>query len=233
MLDYALEWDRAENEFKLAMPLSDPADVEPQIQYSRHLTQVGRLAEARRQLLTARSVEPASAVVTSLLANNYFDGGQLDSAVVDIKRAFQNDPTNQTTLTFGLMIRFAVGDTAAVRDLLKRSPPTSVPALYVLGAMGDSATAMKRLRDLESAQPRPVMTETARAWIMLSVGDTAQALAALERATTAHEIWPQRQLVLYPVYDIIRSSDRFKALLRRMNLPVDLASPDVRRKARP
>ena len=232
VLDYAWDWDRAETEFKLAMPLSSSEDVEPQIQYSRHLTHVGRIAEARQLLLAARSVEPASAVVTSLLANSYFHAGQLDSAVVDIKRAFQNDPTNQTTLSFGLLIRFAAGDTAAVRDLVKRSPLSSVVAFYVLGAMGDSATAMKRLRDLESARPKPVMTETARAWIMLSVGDTAQALAALERATTAHEIWPQRQLVMYPVYDVIRGSDRFKALLRRMNLPIELASPVVRRRAR-
>jgi hypothetical protein len=55
---------------------------------------------------------------------------------------------------------------------------------------------------------------------MLAMGDTTAAMAALERATDANELWPAFPGVLDPIYDPIRSSARFHALLRRVNLPL-------------
>jgi len=48
--------------------------------------------------------------------------------------------------------------------------------------------------------------------------------SALERATEANELWPASgSALLDPIYDPVRSSARFQALLRRVNLPVDVA----------
>jgi len=55
---------------------------------------------------------------------------------------------------------------------------------------------------------------------MLGVGDTTEAMAALERATDANEFWPSLQPMIDPIFDPIRNSARFHKLLGRVNLPV-------------
>ena len=52
----------------------------------------------------------------------------------------------------------------------------------------------------------------------LAVGDTLQALSALERATDAREIWPSFQSALDPVHRPLWGSARYRALLRRVGL---------------
>jgi hypothetical protein len=48
-------------------------------------------------------------------------------------------------------------------------------------------------------------------------------MAAMERATDANELWPAFGSVLDPMYDPMRSSARFHAILRRVNLPLSEA----------
>jgi hypothetical protein len=58
---------------------------------------------------------------------------------------------------------------------------------------------------------------------MMAIGDTTEAMAAMERATDANELWPAFGSVLDPMYDPMRSSGRFHAILRRVNLPLSEA----------
>jgi hypothetical protein len=64
------------------------------------------------------------------------------------------------------------------------------------------------------------MAETATAFAMLGLGDTAQALDALKRATDAKEIWPMFFSERVGIFDGVRGSARFQALLRRVGLLV-------------
>ena len=56
--------------------------------------------------------------------------------------------------------------------------------------------------------------------MMLGMGDTTEAMAALERATDANELRPSLEPIIDPMFDPIRNSARFHNLLRRVNLPV-------------
>jgi hypothetical protein len=53
---------------------------------------------------------------------------------------------------------------------------------------------------------------------LLGIGDSARALDALERALDAREMWPSNLSLLEPMYDPVRPSPRFAALLRRVGL---------------
>ena len=64
-----------------------------------------------------------------------------------------------------------------------------------------------------------------RAYIHLGLGDTANALSALERATDAKELWPTVMEEYSPATDPIRASARFHKLLERVGLA---ASPVAR-----
>ncbi len=80
-----------------------------------------------------------------------------------------------------------------------------------------------RLRELERKRPTPWLAATTRSYVMFGIGDTTEAMAALERATDANELWPASGSVLDPMFDPVRSSARFHALLRRVNLPLSEA----------
>jgi eukaryotic-like serine/threonine-protein kinase len=226
-------WDSAATEFRTAVRLRAPDDIEPLVQYGRYMLHQGRAADALEQFLKARRTEPSSALVSSWVAFTYLLLGQMDSARVESERAFQNDSTNYTTLQYGATIRAMAGRFPEARNLINGLSRHDRMALWVLAVTGDTATALARLRELESTRPLPWMAETTRAYVMIGMGDATSAMAALERATDAQELWPASGSVLLdPIFAPVRSSARFRALLRRINLPASGATPGLRLVAR-
>ena len=181
---------------------------------------VSHLLDALNQFLEARRTEPASGVVSSWVSYTYYLQRQLDSALVENARALQNDSTSLLARGFGAVARLAAGDTAGALGLVSRLPPKYGMRLYVIAVTGDTATALARLRELESEGPKRWKTPTTRAFVMLGVGDTTEAMAALERATDSNELWPSSVPMIDPMFDPIRNSARFHKLLGRVNLPV-------------
>jgi eukaryotic-like serine/threonine-protein kinase len=221
MHQHANAWDSAAVEFRTAVRLRNDADIEPLVQYGRHLLFRAQVAAALDQFLLARRTEPASALVSSWLSYAYFLHGQMDSAVVESARAFQADSTNITTLSLGATVRLGRGDTVGARDLTRRMSRFDPHPLYVLAATGDTASAFGLLRELEREVPMRWFAATTRAFAMLGAGDTTAAVAAFERATDADEFWPSYTPVIDPKFDPIRRNPRFQALLRRVGLPPD------------
>ncbi len=217
LLEYALEWDRAESEFKSALEL-DRHNVEARIQYGAHLRIRGRLAESARQMEMAREDDPASAVVASHLSWAWYLNGQVDSALAESARARRIDASNFTAVSLGALVLLGAGQAEAAHSLILRLPSRNYQALYVLAATGDRATALGRLQVLESTHPPPPHVHTARALAMFGLGDTAQALNALERAIDAKEIWYWGGVPSGPVFAGVRDSPRFRALLTRVGL---------------
>ena len=158
-------------------------------------------------------------MVSSWVSYTYYLRGQLDSALVESARALQNDSTSILARGFGALARLRAGDTAGALGLVNRLAPNYGMRLYVIAVTGDTATALARLRELESEGPKRWMTAT-RAFTMLGVGDTTEAMAALERATDLNELWPSAEPMIDPIFDPIRNSARFHKLLGRVNLPV-------------
>jgi len=150
----------------------------------------------------------------------YYLRGQLDSALVENARALQNDSTHNLALGFGAVARLGAGDTAGALGLVNRMRLNTPVRLYVFAATGDTATALADLRELESEGPNRWGTATTRAFVMLGIGDTTEAMAALERATDSNEFWPSQVPMIDPVFDPIRNSARFHNLLGRVTLPV-------------
>ena len=221
---YAYQWNRAEAEFLTAIRL-DGRDAEARVQYGRHLISRGRVADAIRQFDAAHDVEPASAVVSSYVSYMYCLNDQLDSALTESARAFQNDSTNITTIGLGAMVRLRAGRNAEARALARRGQLRSPNVRYVLAATGDPM-AFDQPSMVASGRP-----ETLRAFAMLGAGDTAQALTALEHATDSDEKWPFWMSLSDPALAPIRSSARFKVLLQRVGLaelvhPADEVVPE-------
>jgi len=216
---HAYQWDSAGVEFQEAIKLRTSGDVEPLVQYGRFLLFRGQTREGLRQFLIARNSEPASALVRSWVSYAYYLQGQMDSALVENRRAFQSDSTNITTLALGGLVLLKAGQIPRVRDYLRRINRYNHLSFYLLGAIGDTAQVKTRLGELKPQErTAPWFFESSRAFSFLGAGDTAQAIDAFERATDAHDIWPSLEAIQDPIFDPIRSNPRFQRLLSRVGL---------------
>jgi hypothetical protein len=83
--------------------------------------------------------------------------------------------------------------------------------------VGETASVRARLDTIARTRTNR-WPETARAYGMLGLGDTAEALDALERATAIKEPWASMGGIGDPMFDAIRESVRFRGLLTRVGL---------------
>jgi hypothetical protein len=143
----------------------------------------------------------------------------LDSALAERARAWKIDSSNLTSVTTGAPVLLGAGRKGEARQVILTLPANNPLALYVLGVAGDRATVLERLQTVESARPVPPRVHTARALAMFGLGDTAQALDALGRATNAKEMWfwgfgaPSG-----PILGGFRRSARFQAIQRQVGI---------------
>ena len=213
---YDYQWDSAAREFQTALRL-DSRNVEARVQYARHLYSFGRTADGLRQIRVAAAQDPASALVLSWLSYGYYVDGQMDSALVESRRALENDSTNLTALGTGALVRLANNFPAEARELALRGAAAANG--YVVAKSGDPEATRRLLKQLDATSPRLLLAQTQRAFDYLGLGDTASALTALERATDGNEFWPLVYPPTDPMYASIRGTARFRALLRRVGLP--------------
>jgi hypothetical protein len=99
-------------------------------------------------------------------------------------------------------------------------------AANIFGVYGEPGEARAILARLETMPPGVARREASLVPAYLGLGDTTQALAALERAADRDG---DLMLAMVPgdmIWNPVRSSPRFAAVLRRMNLdPALFASP--------
>jgi len=212
----AYDWAGAETEFKTAIRL-DPRSVEAHLQYGRLLGNSGRYREALTEMQEARRLDPASVVVLSHMSMDYRLTGQLDSALVESRRALETDATSPLAMVSAIYAYLASDRLQEAHALAVRMPEAMWGRAYVLAKSGDAEGARQSLRRLD-ARPPAWGDETDRAWAYLGLGDTANALSALERATVAKELWPLTSEEMNPAMDPIRTSARFRKLLERVGL---------------
>jgi len=210
------ELEKAESEFRTAIQL-EPRNVEARVQYARFLVRMERHQDALQHLRSARGEDPASAVVLSWMAYAYYLEGQADSALVESRRALEND-SSISARDFGARILLHHNRPAEALKLIASAPPWLWVKGYLLAKAGDPAAARRLLQEWDAAAAQPWYAESRRAFTYLGLGDTALALAALERADAGGENWALLSIPGDPMFAPIRRSARFRALLRKVGL---------------
>jgi serine/threonine protein kinase len=215
-------WDLAVPEFERAIAL-EPDSLSTRITYGRLWLERGDLSRAGEQLDQARRIAPISPLVSAWASYARYLDGHVHEALEESDRAIQLDSTLLPLANLAALMNVASGRKDVARHLIAVNSPAGVmsDAPYVYAKLGDTATAWRLIRGMESNDPRPWFTDAARATVLIATGDTAKALDALERsARQSGSDWINFLPALDPAYDPIRSSVRFVALIRQAGLVV-------------
>jgi len=216
-------WTEAERDFRRAITLH--ASYSPAHQWLGELLLVlGRVPEATQRLERAAQLDPASPVVVGSLALALGLSGRTAESIAAAERAVSYDSTLLVTrFMLGAARLYARQPAAAVRPLeaAVEIDPTSRTALGLLGyayGMSGDTVAARRMRARIESMPSAPGTDVALARIALSFGDTAEALNRLERAARARDPFFATESATSPVFESLRASPRYAALLRSVGL---------------
>jgi serine/threonine-protein kinase len=217
------QWAEAERDFRRAIALKE--SYAPALQSLGELMLVrGRTREGVAWLARAASLEPSSPLIVGSLAMGLALAGRGAEAAAAGERAVSYDSTLLVPrVMLGMTRLYMRQPTLAIQALTEavRIDPDSRTALgalgYAYGAAGDVVSAQRTAARL-SAMPGGPGKEVALARVALGMRDTAQALDRLERAARARDPLFATESIFSPVFDGVRASPRFGAMLRTVGL---------------
>ena len=219
--EHAYDWETAGREFRSAIALA-PREQPAHLQYGRYLLYVNRVPDALAEFEIAKSLDPYSALPSAWLGEALSIQGRQEEGLSEFRRALEIDSLNGPALQFMGPFLARGGRTDEARIITERLPKSQIVyegiVGYMLAAKGDRASALQVEHQLRSSKSRAWFTNTSLAYIYLGLRDTSRAVASLERATDRGEIWPTYVPIRDPMYDEVRQSAHFAALLRRVGL---------------
>jgi TolB-like protein/Tfp pilus assembly protein PilF len=217
------EWDRdgAQKEFRRAIELN-PNYSTAHHWFSSSLSNLKRFDESIAELRRAQELDPLSRIIGTNLADALADSRRYDDAIAEYQRVLVLDPNfayahRALGRAYGLkgMYPEAIAETRKALEL--GNAATGYLGLW-LARSGDRAQAMKLLDDLKHQANQRYVQNEEFAFIYIGLGQKAEALDYLEKHMTARAETAS-QYASAPELDDLRSEPRFKAMLKRMNLP--------------
>jgi len=217
---HAYRWNEAENEFRGAIA-ADSASPVAHTQYGRFLLSLAKVPDAIREFQTARRLDPLAGTASMWLAHALAYTGDRTAASEERKRARELDPnlvTVRTILAFDLVAARRFDEARAYIGDGMLPIGFDGMAAYTLQLAGDTARAAKIRRTLDSTPDTTWMVHSARSFAYLATRDTAKALSEMEAGLSARELVPQWMPLLDRIFDPVRQSERFAAIVRRSGL---------------
>jgi len=215
-------WTDAELELRRAIAM-DPGYSTAHQWLANLYTARGRFAEAEQEMQSARQLDPLSLIANAALGWVWTYAGQYERAINQLHSTLELDPTFELAHLFLGIAQDNSGSedaVASLREAVRRSNGSaiSLAALahaWVRAGIRDSATVILATLLAREARGAYVPSyELAR--VHVALGDTAAALARLERAEASRE-HSLALLRVDPYLTPLRRLGRFEALVRRVN----------------
>ena len=201
----------------------DPNHVDVLTTYAQALVYVGRVPEAVAAIQRAHERDPLSMSALGIGGYDFFMSGRIDDGLARLKAAIALDPS-QAILhrSLGFVLDFAGKPDSAVKELETAYRLDSATfggrsnLIFGYAAAGRWSDA-ERQRVLLERERRGTSVNFEQAIAAIAFGEHDNAVAALERSVSAREplLWIT-SLPCDPVFDQLKSSPRFQALLQRL-----------------
>jgi tetratricopeptide (TPR) repeat protein len=225
------EWNFTEADHAYARAVAlDSTNAYAHWLHGMYLAAMNRTAEAIASVERAQQLDPLSLMVQSASARAYYNARRYQEAVDQARVALDLDSTYARARFWIGMAEEQLGRSdEAIGELkatIEKGGATSayVAALgHVYATSGRRREAVRILDDLETRSKSGYVSSLDIATVRLGLGDTAAALAMLERAVRAHD-GGLVFLAVDPRYDPVRRDPRFQCLLRRIGFPDSLST---------
>jgi TolB-like protein len=227
---HAFRWAESEKEFKLAIA-ADTNSAVARTQYGRQLLQVARIPEAIDQFERAVALDPLSGTQAAWLATSWGMAGDSVKSLRLALRARQQFPTLDLAKLMAAFELLRWGRNAEAEKLVDGLPASlgfRGQAGYIIGKSGDRPRALAWIKALRSLPETTWLLHTALAYSYLGLPDTAEALNQFELAVRKNEILPKWVPFGHRMFDPIRGSARFAAVVHAFGLDERLFVPPNR-----
>ena len=221
--DFDWDWAEAEREFKRAIE-SNPNYAEAHHQYGWLLGDVGRNAEARREMGRAQQLDPLSLAIGVDSNVPYYLARDYDRSIEQSRKVLEFDPSfylaHYTVGWAAIQKRdFATAFTELQKARSLEDKPWIIGTLgYAYAVAGDSKRAQAVLKELKQLAQHRRVTPLWVAMIYMALSDKNQAFQWLDRCYEERSPWLV-WLKTDPALDPLRSDPRYGDLLRRIGLP--------------
>ncbi|HUR97597.1 MAG TPA: tetratricopeptide repeat protein, partial [Pyrinomonadaceae bacterium] len=223
LASYEFDLDRSEKEFRRAIELK-PSYAVAHEGLAANLTVVKRFDEAIAEIRLAEEFDPLSPAIGKNVGATLVFARRYDEAIAQLKRTLVRDPNFSETHSY---LGWAYGSKgmypeaiAEARIALELNNSFFIKGYlaFWLGKSGNREEALKILAELKKAASEGYVRPSTLAVVYVGLGDKAEALNQLEKEVSSRS-FNAIYLAVLPDVDDLRSEPRFKAMLRRMNLP--------------
>jgi TolB-like protein/Tfp pilus assembly protein PilF len=218
--EFRYDWDRAEQEFRLALRAS-PEYATAHHWYANLLSRRGRFDEGMEHIRKAYELDPLSPIINQDVGYNFTLAGDQESAMAQYRYVLELEPEFPTTTLVYAYASLGVGDFEEGRRALARWATLTAQNPALVSMVADLT---QRYRETGEISPLPPGLDVERIFppyaiapVYMTLGRTEQAIDMIERAT-AQGMFAVTMGLANPVFDPIRADPRFLAVARRVGL---------------
>jgi len=220
--DFDWDWADAEREFRSAIE-SNPNYAEAHHQYGWLLGDVGRNAEARKEMERAQQLDPLSLTIGVDSNVPYYLAREYDRSIQQSRKVLEFDPSfylSHYTVGWAAIQKrdFATAFAELQKARSLEDKPWIIGTLgYAYAVSGDSKRTQTVLKELNQLAQHRRVTPFWIAMIYMALDDKNHAFQLLDRCYEERSPWLV-WLKTDPALDPLRSDPRFADLLRRIGL---------------
>ena len=217
------QWADAEKEYKRAIELN-PNYATSYHWYSHVLRNLGRYDEAFEIIMRGHEIDPLSSIISANLAEIYRLQNNHQASIETCRKIIELDPTfSYAYINLGLSSLDLNRNSEAIANL-EKGAELSNKAVFALsnlgygyGVVGKRTEATTIIKELEERYARKETSAVLVAGVYAGLGEKDKAFEWLEKAFENKEDLGYFRWRIH--FESLRDDPRFKALLKKMNLP--------------
>jgi len=221
---YDWDWQGAEEAYRRAIELN-PSYATAYHWHALHLAGMGRPEEALDEMRRAKTLDPLSLIINTELGRILYTARRYDEATEQLQATLDLDPefvSAQIWLSLVYLQRHMFDeaiDASKTAASLDSGGPTALALLgAIYAAAGKTQEATDVLQSLKEMSNQRHVSPASFALVYANLDDPDEAFAWLEKAFEQRSSY-LRLLKVDPVFDPLRSDQRFQGLMTRMNFP--------------